>query len=132
MAEDDRDIYRRFEIAVRTPKRRLLVDGFLPAPETLESAVTPPAPPPMPESAAEDLGALSRLDAEEPPPPPKPKTKKKRRADESILKEKPKSLQEEIAEFMNRDQPPGAAAEEDLASFLNSSLDPNTDPEPKK
>ena len=132
MAADDKDIYQRFEIAVRTPKRRLLVDAFLPAPETLESAVTPPPPPPLPEAVAEDLGVLARLDAGEPPPPPRPRAKKKRRGDETILKDKPKSLQEEIAEFMNRDKPPGGAAEDDLDSFLNPSLDPNTDPESKK
>ncbi len=132
MAGDDKDIYQRFEIAVRTPKRRLLVDAFLPAPEALESAVTPPPPPPLPEPAAEDLRALARLDAEGPPPPPKPKAKKKRRSEDAILTEKPKSLQEEIAEFMNRDRPPGTAAEEDLASFLSTSLDPNADPEPEK
>ncbi len=123
------DLYQRFELLVRTPKQRLLLDAFLPAPEALPSAVAPPPPPPMPNLSPDELGMLSRLDREEEEPPPPPKPAKKRKAAEAKKKEQPKSLQDEIAEFMNRD---GAALapEDDLKSFLTNSLDPNTDPEP--
>jgi len=122
------DLYQRFELLVRTPKKRLLLDAFLPAPDALPSAVTPPPPPPMPDLSPDEVGMLSRLDREEEPPAPPPKPAKKRKAAEK-KKEAPKSLQDEIAEFMNRD---GAALapEDDLKSFLTNSLDPNTDPEP--
>jgi len=48
MAASGKDIYQRFELEVRTPKRRILLDAFLPAPESLPSSVTPQAPPPLP------------------------------------------------------------------------------------
>ncbi|HEU4402556.1 MAG TPA: hypothetical protein VFT43_10675 [Candidatus Polarisedimenticolia bacterium] len=128
MANDARDIYQRFEAEVRAPARRLLLDAFLPSPETLASAVAPPPPLPMPEPSADEMGAFARLEAEEPVPPPKPKAKKKRAVPPK--KEAPKSLQDEVAEFMNRDQT-ALSPEDDLDSFLNSSLAPDVDPDPK-
>lgn len=122
------DLYQRFELAVRTPKRRLLLDAFLPAPESLPSWVAPPPPPPVPALSPEEAGLLARLDRdEEPPPEPKPAPKKKKAAPKK--RDTPRSLQEEIEEFMNRDGA-GLAPDEDLKRFLNASLDPNTDPEP--
>lgn len=130
MAADTLDLYQRLEREVRTPKRPLLLDAFLPPPESIASAVTPP--PPAPEPTPEEAGFLARLQGEEPAAEPAAKPAKKRRAAPAKKKEEaPKSLQEEIAEFMNRDQP-ALAPEDDLDSLLNSSLDPNVDPKPDK
>ncbi len=123
------DLYQRFELEVRTPKRLLLVDAFLPAPESIESVVTPPPPPPpMPGESPDEirLGSLRDRVDEEPPPPPKPRRKK------AVVRksEKSKSLQEEIAEFMNRDGV-GLAAGDDIGVF-QAPLDPNVDPDPDK
>jgi hypothetical protein len=130
VATDDPDLYQRFETQVRTPKRRLLLDAFLPAAEAIETAVAPPPAPAIPQVSSEEENLLVRLREEEPPPPAKPKAKKKTKA-APAKKEAPKSLQEEVAEFMNRDQT-ALSPDDDLDSFLNTSLDPNTDPEPKK
>ncbi len=124
----DLDIYQRFERELRTPKRRLLLDAFLPAPESIESAVAqPPPPPPLPGESAEEFGRLSLRDREEPAPPPKPRRKKSA----PPKNEKPKSLQEEIEEFMTRDGA-GLAPEDDIGPFQRPVPDPNTDPEPEK
>ena len=98
----DRDLYQRFELEVRMPARRLLIDAFLPAPDALPSAVAPVAPPPPPIFQTDEMSLLAGLDRdEEPAPKPKPKkraaAKKKKEAEEAPL-----SLQEEIAEFMSR------------------------------
>jgi len=98
----DRDLYQRFELEVRMPARRLLIDAFLPAPDALPSAVAPVAPPPPPIFQTDEMSLLAGLDRdEEPAPKPKPKkraaAKKKDEAEEAPL-----SLQEEIAEFMSR------------------------------
>jgi hypothetical protein len=114
MPRDDRDLYQRFEAAVRTPKRRLLLDAFLPPPEAIESAVKPPPAPAPAEIPPEEAG-LYRLRDEDDEPPPPPKARPKRRAAPAKKKESPKTLEEEIAEFMKRDHP---------------GLDPNLDPEP--
>ena len=77
----DLDLYQRFELELRTPKRRLLLDAFLPAPETLESFVTPPPPPPpLPGESPEDLALGSLSDREEPAPEPPPRPRKKKPA----------------------------------------------------
>src|SRR5207249_10457249 len=104
MAGDSEDHYQRFEREVRAARRRTLLDAFLPPPESLGSAVAPPPPPPMPEPSPEEAGLMARLENAEPPPEPRPKPVKKRRAVLAKKKEAPKSLQEEVAEFMNRDQ----------------------------
>ncbi len=115
--ETDRDLYQRFELEVRTPIRRLLIDAFLPAPDALPSAVAPAPPPPPAIFQTDELGALARLDIdEEPEPRPKPRKRAAapRKKKEAGVGERPLSLQEEIAEFMGR----GGAAlvpEEDAA-----------------
>ena len=114
MPRDDRDLYQRFEAVVRTPKRRQLLDAFLPPPEAIESAVKPAPAPPPPEIPPEEIGLFRRRDEDEEPPPPKPRPK--RRAESQKKKETPKTLQEEIDEFMKRDR---------------AGLDPNLDPEPE-
>ena len=131
MAGDSEDLYQRFEREVRAPRRRTLLDAFLPPPESLESAVAPPTPPPMPEPSPEEAGLMARLENAEPPPEPRPKPVKKRRAVLAKKKEAPKSLQEEVAEFMNRDQT-ALSPDDDLDAFLKNSLDPNVEPEPDK
>ena len=121
------DLFQRFELEVRTSKRRMLLDAFLPAPETLESSVTPPPPPVVPEMPGEEIGALARLEAEEPPPEPRPKPARKKKRSALKKTESPKSLEQEIAEFMNRDQ--GALSpDDDLDAFLKSAIDPNVEP----
>ncbi len=96
------DIYQRFELEVRTPRKRLLVDAFLPSPESLPSTVTPPEPPPLPAVSEEEADFVARLAARESEPEPEPK-RKKASAPKKRKKavEQPKSLQEEVEEFMN-------------------------------
>ncbi len=81
MGRDDKDIYQRFELVVRTPKRRILLDAFLPAPGSLESSVTLKEPPPLPvpEMTPEEMNLYRprERDEEEPAPEPKPRPKRK-------------------------------------------------------
>ena len=60
------DIYQRFELEVLTPKKHLLVDSFLPSPESLPSTVTPLPPPPLPAVSEEESDFMARLEAREP------------------------------------------------------------------
>jgi hypothetical protein len=116
------DLYVRLEAEVRTPKRPLLLDAFLPPPATIPSAFAPvrPAIPPedpaagtVPGEAGSSISqVLGRLapdegPSEEPAEPPK------RRRPVRRTEERQKSLEEEIAEFMSRD---------------NSALAPDRDP----
>jgi type IV secretory pathway VirB10-like protein len=131
MPTDGKDIYQRFELLVRTPKTRTLLDAFLPAPDTLESSVAPQMPPPLPvpEMTVEEANMFRRREPEEEEPPsaPKPRAKKKAAPKKN---EQPKSLQDEVAEFMNRDQ--GALApDDDLSSLVDHALDPKTEPDKK-
>jgi type IV secretory pathway VirB10-like protein len=132
MPRDGKDIYQRFELQVRTPKTRTLLDPFLPAPDTLESTVAPQTPPPLPvpEMTVEEANMFRRREREEDDEPaaaPKPRVKKKAAVKK---KEEPRSLQDEIAEFMNRDRP-ALAPDDDLSSLVDHALDPNTEPEKK-
>src|SRR5437773_11789048 len=112
------DLYRRFEIEVRTPKRRLLVDAFLPPPESLPSAVAPPPPPAVDVTGAAagtaDRSEVRDLTPEAPPPP----RRRKRAPAPAAAPARAKSLQEEIDEFMNRDQR-GIAPDDDLSAFTS-------------
>jgi hypothetical protein len=127
---DTKDIFQRFELQVRTPKKRILLDAFLPAPESLEPTVAPQIPPPLPvpEMSPEEINMFRRREPEddEPAPAPRPRSKKKSGAKK---KEEPKSLQDEVAEFMNRDRP-ALAPDDDLSALVDNALDPK--PEPKK
>ncbi len=129
MSEPDRkagkpavDLYTRLEAEVRTPKQPLLLDAFLPPPAAIPSAFVPVRPASVPEEASAgalpgEAGStisqvLRRLapdegPSEEPPDPPK------RRKPVRRTEERQKSLEEEIAEFMSRD---------------NSALAPDRDP----
>jgi hypothetical protein len=128
------DLFQRFELEIRSPKRPMLLDAFLPPPESLESTVAPPPPPVIPEMPGEEIGALARLEAEEPPPEPKPRPARKKSRRAPAKTEAPRSLEQEIAEFMNRDQV-GLSPDDDLDGFISSAIDPNVeppaDPDPK-
>ncbi len=130
MGRDDKDIYQRFELVVRTPKRRILLDAFLPAPGSLESSVTLKEPPPLPvpEMTPEEMNLYRpRERDEDPAPEAKPRPKRKTAAKK---KEAPMSLQDEIAEFMNRDRP-ALAPDDDLTASIDSALDPKPGPDKK-
>ena len=100
------DLFQRIERALRTPRRRLLLDAFLPPPESIASAIPPPEPV-VSEIPASQQGFVQQLreqEPEKPLEPPRPQIRRRR-----VETEPPatKTLQEEIDEFMNRD---GAAA----------------------
>ncbi|OLD66371.1 MAG: hypothetical protein AUI52_04515 [Acidobacteria bacterium 13_1_40CM_2_68_10] len=128
MAPDPKDIYQRFELQARTPKKRILVDAFLPAPETLAPTVAPqaPSPLPVPDMTQEEINMFRRREPEDDAPAPKPRSRKKA----AKKKEEPKSLQDEIAEFMHRDQT-ALAPDDDLAALVDNALDPKPDPDKK-
>ena len=128
MAPDPKDIYQRFELQARTPKKRILVDAFLPAPETLAPTVAPqaPSPLPVPDMTQEEINMFRRREPEDDAPAPKPRSRKKT----AKKKEEPKSLQDEIAEFMHRDQT-ALAPDDDLAALVDNALDPKPDPDKK-
>jgi hypothetical protein len=114
MSDPSLDLYLRFERELRTPRRRLLVDAFLPPVETIESAVPPPPPPPEP-FAEPTRGVVQQLRGEDPVPVPEPRPRRRRRRDAA---EPHRSLQQEIDEFMNRD-----------GTALAPDVDPERDPE---
>ena len=128
------ELYQRFEIEVRTPKRRLLIDALLPDPSTIPSSLpVVQAPPPV---AAEDLGFLGRdriADRDPEPGEERPRPRKKAKPAPARRKEGPKSLEEEVAEFMNRDRPSALAPDVDepgpgrgSTSGSSSSSDPSS------
>ena len=131
MATDGKDIYQRFELQVRTPKKRTPLDAFLPAPGALESSVAPQGPPPLPvpEMTVEEANMFRRREPEEDEPvsAPKPRAKKKAASKKKV---ESKSLQDEIAEFMNRDQT-ALAPDDDLSSLVDHALDPKPEPDKK-
>ena len=128
MGPETKDIYQRFELQARTPKKRILVDAFLPAPETLAPTVAPqaPSPLPVPDMTQEEINMFRRREPEDDAPAPKPRPRKKA----AKKKEEPKSLQDEIAEFMHRDQS-ALAPDDDLAALVDNALDPKPDPDKK-
>ena len=128
MGPETKDIYQRFELQARTPKKRILVDAFLPAPETLAPTVAPqaPSPLPVPDMTQEEINMFRRREPEDDAPAPKPRSRK----NAAKKKEEPKSLQDEIAEFMHRDQS-ALAPDDDLAALVDNALDPKPDPDKK-
>lgn len=101
-AKDADDLYLRFEREVRTPSERLPLDAFLPAPDSLPSAVArPQAPAPAPEApAGATLAQLLGRSPEATPagddPPLRGKPRPRKAAEPS------RSLEEEIADFMSQ------------------------------
>ncbi|HYV18601.1 MAG TPA: hypothetical protein VFC25_06200 [Verrucomicrobiae bacterium] len=108
------DLYAQLERELRTPAERLLLDAFLPAPETIQSALYRPAPPaPVADPAAaamfpggERAVARDRDVEEEQAPRRKPRPRK--------TAEPQRSLEEEIQDFLN---------------LRGTALAPDTDPE---
>jgi len=110
------DLYAQLERELRTPAERLLLDAFLPAPETIQSALYRPAPPaPVADPAAAEGGlfaggeravARDRAFEEEQAPRRKPRPRKSA--------EPQRSLEEEIQDFLN---------------LRGTALAPDTDPE---
>jgi len=131
MATDGKDLYERFEIQVRTPKKRILLDAFLPSPETLEPSVASQVPPPLPvpDMTPEEINMFRRREPEEDEPAPAPKPRQKKKAT-AKKREEPKSLQDEVAEFMSRDRP-ALAPDDDLSALVDNALDPKPDPDKK-
>ena len=131
MAPDAKDIYQRFELLVRTPKKRTLLDAFLPAPASLESSVVHQVEPPLPvpEMTPEEANMFRRREPaeDEPASEPKPRAKKKAASKKKV---ESKSLQDEIAEFMSRDQT-ALAPDDDLSSLVDHALDPKPEPDKK-
>jgi len=112
MTAKGRDLYRLLEEEVRTPTEPILLDAFLPPPAAIPSVfAAPPAPvtdvPPTGATISQILGrSAPGEEPEEAPPPPRRKPVRKR-------EERQKTIEEEIAEFMSRD---------------NSALAPDKDP----
>lgn len=127
------ELYQRFEIEVRTPKRPLLIDALLPDAAAIPTALPiVQAPPPIP---AEDLGFLGRdrlADRDPQPEEERPRPRRKTRPAPVRRKEGPKSLEEEVAEFMNRDRASALAPDVDEpgpgrgSSSGSSSSDPSS------
>jgi hypothetical protein len=132
MAPDGKDLYERFELQVRTPKKRILLDAFLPSPETLEPSVASQLPPPLPipDMTPEEINMFRRREPEEDEPAPAPKPRAKKKPAAKKKQEESRSLQEEVAEFMNRDRP-ALAPDDDLAALVDNALDPKPDPDKK-
>lgn len=96
------DLYRRFEQEIRTPKEPLPIDPFLPAPEAIASSI-PDSAALAAEQAAQPQGFVQQLREQDPEPiaeEPAPAPRRRRKAAD---RGPAKSLQDEIAEFMNRD-----------------------------
>ena len=129
MPASGHDNYHRCAREGRTPRRRLLVDALLPAPESIASVVAPlPPPPPLPGEGPGEINLGSLRDREEPPPEPAPRPRRKKTGPRKI--EKPKSLQEEVEEFMHRDRT-ALSPDDDAGLFQAPPADPKPDPDPK-
>ena len=107
------DLYLLLEKEVRTPKETILLDAFLPEAAAIPTAFAEPKPPAA-EAAAPEGASLSQIlgraaPGEEPEPTPSPRRRKAKPKTAQT-----RTLEEEIAEFMNRD---------------NSALAPDKDPE---
>ncbi len=117
------ELFRRLERDIRSPKERLPIDAFLPSPETYPTEFPDP-PPPQLAAQVRELGGPG--DEEE-----RRERHRQRRGRKPAAapegKTPPKKLEDEIQEFINRDQPEGAE-EEDLSQFLGG-FDPSEIPE---
>jgi hypothetical protein len=97
------DLFRRFEQELRTPKEPLPIDPFLPAPETIASSIPAPASFAAAQ-AAQPQGFVQQMRAQDPQPAPQEPVARPRKSKKSAEPGPSKSLQDEIAEFMNRDR----------------------------
>ena len=100
------ELYTLLEREVRTPRERLPLDAFLPSADAILSAIArpvapappPDAPEPVPGAALRQILGAPGPDEEMPAEPPRPP----RRRRNAPVNEPQKSLEEEVAEFMNR------------------------------
>lgn len=116
------ELLRQLEIEVRTPAERLPIDTFLPSPESLPSDFSP-APSMAQAGQARELGGMEGEKSVPPKSPPRGvHPDPSRRSPDT-----PKSLHEEVHEFMSRHQPARFDQEED--SDLLQGFDPNSLPE---
>jgi hypothetical protein len=101
-AKNADDLYLMFEREVRTPSDRLPLDAFLPAADSLPSAVArPQAAAPVPEVAAgATLAQLLGRSPEATPAGDDPPIRRKPRPRKSA--EPARSLEEEIADFLSQ------------------------------
>ena len=116
------ELFRRLEKEVRTPHERLPIDAFLPAADSLPTQFPDPPPSALPSQSREMRSAeedeQQRLER-----------RKMRRVAKPRKAEPAKTLKldEEIAEFMNRDKKE-AVKEDEIADFLGG-FDPTEFPE---
>jgi hypothetical protein len=118
------ELFRTLELRVRTSRERLPIDAFLPAPESLPTDFPDPPPSALPAQVRE-MGTLA--EAEERKKERRRLRRGKKPPEEQAGQEKPRNLEDEIQEFMNRDLPPGVHPEA-LSQFMAGS-DPSDTPE---
>ena len=114
------ELLRQLEIEVRTYAEKLPIDTFLPSPESLPSDFSPTPMAVEPAQARELVGVEEDL--------PRPQKRTGREETEDPSEESPdtaESLQDEVHEFMSRNQP--AQLEEEEDSDLLRGFDPNSD-----
>ncbi len=121
------ELYQRFETAVRTPKRRLLIDALLPDAAAIASSL--PVAPPPPTFVAEDF-ALPDRDRDRDMEEERQRPRRKARPAAARRKEAPKSLEEEVAEFMNRDRGSAGKSRDGDPESGDGPAPKPTDPDP--
>lgn len=114
------ELFRRLERAVRTPRERLPIDAFLPPPEELPTEFADPPPP--------QLGHVREMGATPEEERAARERRRRRRVKKPATTETaPRSLEDEIHDFINRDKPEGLS-EDDLSDFQGG-FDPTQIPE---
>ena len=117
-------LFRQLEKEVRTPRERLPIDAFLPAADSLPTEYPDPPPSALPVQSREMRSAADEEEA-------RLERRKLRRAAKAAPKKAdptaPLKLDEEIAEFMNRDKKEDVK-EDEIADFLGG-FDPSEFPE---
>ena len=98
--KDADQLYSRFELEVRTPSERLPLDAFLPAADSLPSAVARPQVPAPDAPAGATLAQLLGRSPEATPAGDDPPIRRKPRPRKGA--EPSRSLEEEIADFMSQ------------------------------
>lgn len=96
------ELFKRLELELRSPQEPLPVDPFLPAAETIASSIPAPVSYAA-EQAAQPQGFVQQLRAQDPEPAPQEPAPRPRKRKNAADTGPSRSLQDEIAEFMNRD-----------------------------
>lgn len=113
------ELFRRLEREVRLAAKRLPIDAFLSAPDTLPTQFPDPPPTSLP-SHSREMGGSLESDEE------RRERRKARRAKKPAQPaegQPPVKLEDEIQQFMNRDKLEGAHPDE-IAEFLGG-FDPS-------